>query len=318
VSAVLGLLRSLPVATIAQRYDPAYPIDQLHEHPDNPRRGDEEAIEASMAAHGFYGAVLVQTSTNRIIAGNHRTRVAARLGEATVPVLFVDVDDDRARRLLLVDNRSNDLAGYDDRELAALLSEVEDLAGTGFGDEDLAQLLRSLEEPDPSMPRPGDERYTPQWIFDGMGLRFDLDVAAPMNPAERTTPAARHLTIADDGLTAPWEGLVWMNPPYSVAAAWARRWMHHPDGVCVLTVSKSHWVPEMCELAGCFVFVPGIDFRTPFDQTGYIDWMTFMAARGTGTPGLQRLANMRNWPLFTAGATRPRPNEPMDFTGRSR
>lgn len=139
--------------TIAQRYEPAFPLEDLIEHPDNPRRGDEAAIEQSMAAHGFFGAVLVQASTNRILAGNHRTRVARRQGEATVPALFLDVDDDQARRILLVDNRTNDLAGYDDRELAALLADLSadggDLLGTGFTDADLTALLDRLAPPTP-------------------------------------------------------------------------------------------------------------------------------------------------------------------------
>lgn len=137
--------------TIAQRFEPAWPIEQLSEHPDNPRRGDETAIERSMVAHGFYGAVLVQTSTGRILAGNHRTRVARRLGEQTVPALFVDVDDDQARRLLLVDNRTNDLARYDDADLVALLellADESDLSGTGFSEDDLSALLDRLAPPD--------------------------------------------------------------------------------------------------------------------------------------------------------------------------
>ena len=146
------------MATIAQRYDPAVPVGDLVEHPDNPRRGDEAALDASMEAHGFYGAVLVQASTNRILAGNHRTRVARRRGEATVPALFLDVDDDQARRLLLVDNRTNDLAGYDDRDLAAVLAALEadgGLAGTGYGAEDLAELLDRLAGPDAPDAFPG-------------------------------------------------------------------------------------------------------------------------------------------------------------------
>lgn len=137
---------------IDQRYDPAYPIAQLIEHPDNARRGDEAAIDASMAAHGFYGAVLVQASTRRIIAGNHRTRVARRRGDTTVPVLLVDVDDDRARRILLADNRTNDRASYDRDELARLLGELagtdDVFAGTGWDNDDLGALLRSLERDD--------------------------------------------------------------------------------------------------------------------------------------------------------------------------
>lgn len=138
--------------TIAQRYDPAFPIADLAEHPANPRRGDEAAIGESMAAHGFYGAVLAQASTGRIIAGNHRARVARARGEETVPVIFLDVDDDRARRILLVDNRSNDRAGYDDADLAQLLAELaasdDALVGTGWSDDELAALLADLEAPE--------------------------------------------------------------------------------------------------------------------------------------------------------------------------
>ena len=302
--------------TLAQRYEPAFPIDQLVEHPDNPRRGDEAAIEESMAAHGFYGAVLVQTSTRRIIAGNHRTRVARRRGETTVPVLLVDVDDDRARRLLLVDNRSNDLAGYDDAELARLLEELlaadDGLAGTGYDDRELARLLAELEGPNQDMPVVGDERYTPAWIFEGMGLRFDLDVAAPVDDTKRTVPADRFLTIHDDGLTAPWDGLVWMNPPYSAASAWARRWSAHPDGVCLLPFSQSVLMVELFERANVIAVVIGVGFVTPLEQSSALGWPTFMAAQGAGTPGLERLAGRCNWPLLRA-TRRPRPSQPMRF-----
>ena len=249
---------------------------------------------------------------SRIIAGNHRTRVARRLGETTIPVLFVDVDDDQARRLLLVDNRTNDLATYDDRELVRLLADLDGLNGTGFDDDDLARLLAELEDADPDMPVRGDERYTPQWIFDGMDLTFDLDVAAPVNPAQQRTPARRHLTVHDDGLAAPWTGLVWMNPPYSVAAAWARRWLRHPDGVCLIVTSNSIWVPELFEAADVVVFTPNLVFDTPISQEGAISTITFMAARGTGTPGLERLADLYNWPTFRA-TPRPRPDEPLGF-----
>jgi ParB-like chromosome segregation protein Spo0J len=139
------------VPTLTQRYDPAVPLDQLTEHPANPRRGDVSVIGESITEHGFYGAVLVQTSTGRIIAGNHRTRAARERGEPTVPVLFVDVDDDEAARILLVDNRSADLATNDDRALADLLGQLEEqankLVGTGYEPADLAQLLALLEPP---------------------------------------------------------------------------------------------------------------------------------------------------------------------------
>jgi DNA modification methylase len=145
--------------SIAQRYVAAAPIETLLEHPDNPRRGDEDAIDASMAAHGFYGAVLVQESSGFIIAGNHRKRVARRRGEKALPALFLDVDDDQARRIMLMDNWSADQATYDFRELARVLEDLQtagDLDGAGFDDADLAKLLERWSTPgDPdAIPEP--------------------------------------------------------------------------------------------------------------------------------------------------------------------
>ncbi len=76
-----------------------------------------------------------------------------------------------------------------------------------------------------------DDYYTPPWIFDAAGLIFDMDVSAPVDPSRRTCPARRYLTPVEDGLTQPWDGLVWMNPPFSGTAAWVERFARHGSGV---------------------------------------------------------------------------------------
>lgn len=78
-----------------------------------------------------------------------------------------------------------------------------------------------------------DDWYTPAWIFDGLGLTFDLDVAAPDGGAPNVTALA-HYTVADDGLLQPWHGYVWCNPPYSAPTAWCRKWATHEPGGCLL------------------------------------------------------------------------------------
>lgn len=134
--------------TIDQTYDPAVPIDSLRRHPENPRQGDIGAIHQSIQANGFYGAVIVQKSTGFILAGNHRWEAARHAGLETIPAHLIDVDDDRARRILLVDNRTNDLASYDDAELIDLLKTIRDgtgtLDGTGFDGDDLDQLIADV------------------------------------------------------------------------------------------------------------------------------------------------------------------------------
>src|SRR3990172_889007 len=100
-------------------------IDTLKLHPANPRRGNIPAIVESMRVHGFYGVVVAQRSTRYVLAGNHRLRAARELKIETVPVRWIDCDDIEAKRILLVDNKTNDLAVYDDDELLALLREFD-------------------------------------------------------------------------------------------------------------------------------------------------------------------------------------------------
>jgi hypothetical protein len=64
-----------------------------------------------------------------------------------VPVIWVDVDDKAARRILLADNKTNDVAGYDDKALATLLEAArsdDDLVGTGYTEDDLEKLLGDM------------------------------------------------------------------------------------------------------------------------------------------------------------------------------
>ena len=134
---------------IEQDYE-MVPVDRITTHPDNARRGNMEVIRESIRANGFYGVCVVQRSTARILVGNHRYRAAIEEGLTEVPIVWVDKSDEEARRLLLVDNRSTDLAVYDDEALVALLTAHADdggWTGTGWDDGDLTVLLDSVAPP---------------------------------------------------------------------------------------------------------------------------------------------------------------------------
>jgi site-specific DNA-methyltransferase (adenine-specific) len=189
------------VEQVSQRYV-RRKLDDLTPHPANPRQGDVGAIHQSIEANGFYGAVIVQKSTGYVLAGNHRMQAAANAGATSLPVIEVDVDDATATRILLADNRTNDVATYDQDALAGLLrSLAEDggLAGSGYDGDDVDALLQSLEhapydgdapEPAPEPPKPvpvlkewTGETTTPYIDADGVRLFFGdcIEVMAEMD-----------------------------------------------------------------------------------------------------------------------------------------
>ena len=78
-----------------------------------------------------------------------------------------------------------------------------------------------------------DEWYTPAWMFRAIATEFDLDPCSPGVPPS-SVPAKRHLTKAENGLTAEWSGSVWLNPPFSGKRPWYERLVQHGDGIALM------------------------------------------------------------------------------------
>lgn len=141
----------MPAAAVEMYDDQVYRIadlDELEEHPDNPRQGDVGAIVESIKANGFYGALTVQKSSGRILGGNHRKKALQAMGVTRVPIIERDVDDETALHILLGDNRTADLASYDEVKLLELLTreaEAGRLAGTGYDGDDVDELRKMWE-----------------------------------------------------------------------------------------------------------------------------------------------------------------------------
>jgi hypothetical protein len=126
-------------------------IDSVQAHPKNVRQGDIGAISESLKAHGQYRPIVVDKRTNHILAGNHTWKAAKSLGWTQINAGFIETkNDDEAIRILLADNRTTDLASYDDAELANLLKDLAEtddgLIGTAFDGDALDQLLMDLEQ----------------------------------------------------------------------------------------------------------------------------------------------------------------------------
>lgn len=122
-----------------------------------------------------------------------------------------------------------------------------------------------------------DEWYTPRYIFDALGETFDLDVACPAE-GPRHVPAIAWLSTG--GLSIPWSGFVWMNPPFghqSTKRRWLRKFFDHRNGIALVPDRTSApWFQEFGPRADAILWVsPKIKFERPDGTRG--EWP------GTGT-----------------------------------
>jgi ParB-like chromosome segregation protein Spo0J len=163
------------------------PTDSLRPYHANPRRGSIDVIVESLRVNGQYRPLVVNSRTSEVLAGNHTLYAAQQLGWSEVAVTFIDVDPEQAARIVLVDNRSNDLAAYDDDLLAGLIESLPDLAGTGYSDDDLADLLDQLgrgEIPafDEQAEQPSLDSTNPR-VCPSCGFAWRVDGAGNVQPA---------------------------------------------------------------------------------------------------------------------------------------
>lgn len=196
------------------------PIADLLLHPRNINDSDIGAIHESIESVGFYGAVIVQRSTRFVLAGNHRLRAAQAHGMESVPVIWVDVDDEQALRIMLADNRTAELATRDEQGLADLLQELaatpHGLAGIGYDDEDLANLLQDLANPfDPTHLNGGTGDPQPT-VPEEAQAKWQVELG------DVWTSGGLTLVCGDARAPSAYEQLsgdadvVWTDPPYGV------------------------------------------------------------------------------------------------------
>jgi ParB-like chromosome segregation protein Spo0J len=115
-------------------------INEIKVHPMNPREGDIGSIIESLNKMGQYRPIVVNRTTRHIVSGNHTYQGAVQLGWEKIAVHWIDVDAIEEIKILIVDNRTSDLATYDPQELNKLLTTTN-LTGTGFSPEEVAEIL---------------------------------------------------------------------------------------------------------------------------------------------------------------------------------
>ncbi len=130
-------------------------IDHLRPWSGNPRiMGEAEMrkLMRSIESFGLVEPLVVRRSDQLVIGGHQRLEAAKALGLTKVPVVFVEVSDERAKALNLALNRIQ--GEWDLPKLGELLDELRelpdfDVALTGFDGPEIEDLLAELEHQQP-------------------------------------------------------------------------------------------------------------------------------------------------------------------------
>jgi len=134
---------------IAERLRPfARQVSKLKHDPANARKHgpkNSAAIRASLSEHGQVKPIVI-LKDGTVIAGNGTLDAAVNLGWSHLAVVEFAGDEQAARRFAIQDNRTAELAEWDDVELSRLLAEMrgeeeDSLRSLGFLDMDLEKLI---------------------------------------------------------------------------------------------------------------------------------------------------------------------------------
>lgn len=103
-----------------------------------------------------------------------------------------------------------------------------------------------------------EEWLTPPYLLKLLG-KFDLDPCACSGRRPWDT-AANHITLPDDGLKKPWQGRVWLNPPYGKKTEeWIARLADHGDGIALIfaRTETAFFFESIWDKADAVLFIKG-------------------------------------------------------------
>lgn len=151
------------------------------------------------------------------------------------------------------------------------------------------------------------EWFTPPELFDALRLPFDLDPASPMSGPVPWVPAARFYSPRENGLMQPWDGRVWLNPPYGPPGiAFVQRMVAHADGLMLVPArTETRWfqlalgeADYFCLLRDRLHFIRADGFR------GRAAFGSAIFAWGIDSVQALHRADLGWMPLLTASAER--------------
>jgi ParB-like chromosome segregation protein Spo0J len=140
-------------AKYGSRYEHV-PIDSVHLDPSNVRRHSQkniEAIKSSLLRFGMQRPIVVDAG-GKVLAGNGTLQAAMELGWTEIDIVRSDLTGADASAFAIADNRTAELAEWDEVALAEMLESLRVdsdalLASTGFDDAAVSSMMSRAAAP---------------------------------------------------------------------------------------------------------------------------------------------------------------------------
>lgn len=141
------------------------PIDQIRPYSNNPRviARAVDAVVESIRRFGFLNPILVDEH-GVIIAGHTRYWAARKLGLTEVPVIRLDLPEEKARLYRIADNATADVAEWDVNKLVAELRLCDSLT-EWFDESELERLTGAVDRIEVNEVKPEDVKRAEERVF---------------------------------------------------------------------------------------------------------------------------------------------------------
>mgnify|MGYP003640027143 CR=1 FL=1 len=173
-------------------------VAELTQDPRNARSHDGkniEAIKRSLQEFGQQKPIVVNT-TGEVVAGNGTLAAAVDLGWDKIAVVETDLVGSSATAYAIADNRTAELAAWDDDALAETLASLQndesiDELITGFSEKEIEEIIGNasgdIEEDEvPELPEEAITQVGDLWLLgayyecEDCGKRYDYDEGKKM------------------------------------------------------------------------------------------------------------------------------------------
>ena len=235
----------------------------------------EEVVETNIRGFQVLGTALTEIRDSKLyresapnfeeyvkgrwgIAKSHAYRM---IGAAEI-ALNVDPDGDHPE---LKENHVRPLVGLSPSEQKeTFLEAMESAQGERMTERHVKEALEKTGHTVRMKSKKGPvEWYTPDHIIElAYSILGDINLDPASNAAANEwVEADKFYTLEDDGLTQPWSGSVWLNPPYDNVGPWIDRliWEHTKDqnvDAALLLVNantETNWFRRLYDFNICFI-----------------------------------------------------------------